>query len=305
MVDLVGQTVSLRATGPIYKGLCPFHTDKNTPSLVVYPPSHAHCFGCGKHWDSIAWVQERDQCNFLSAVEWLANHSGQFTAISNLKIVTQKKNLIPIEKSILDFWYNQTTDEIRDYYHKRLLTDDTIDRYQLGWNGQRYVIPIWEGTPGQSIVYSVRLRASLSDMYPKYLGLRHRSQSRLFNQYLLDTAETVVIFIGEFDAILGQQDGLIALSPTAGQGSWRPEWTKLFINVKHIYVVPDYGELVKGHAIASNFVGRSSVHTFPKVVKDYTEYRLAGNTVEDFKKDILRKRHIPVEFEITPHWEGK
>lgn len=41
------------------KAVCPFHGDTD-PSLVIYEDDHphAHCFGCGKHFDVVGFVHE-------------------------------------------------------------------------------------------------------------------------------------------------------------------------------------------------------------------------------------------------------
>ena len=51
-VELIGRYVELRKAGTIYKGLCPFHSER-TPSFVVYPDRGTwHCFGsCGTGGD--------------------------------------------------------------------------------------------------------------------------------------------------------------------------------------------------------------------------------------------------------------
>ena len=47
IVDVIGQTVSLKRSGSNYMGLCPFHNEK-TPSFSVSPQKGIfHCFGCG------------------------------------------------------------------------------------------------------------------------------------------------------------------------------------------------------------------------------------------------------------------
>jgi hypothetical protein len=46
---------------------CPFHADK-TPSFHIWN-NEGHCFGaCGKKWDTIAFIRERDGLSFEEAV---------------------------------------------------------------------------------------------------------------------------------------------------------------------------------------------------------------------------------------------
>ena len=49
--------IALKMNGKGYKGHCPFHDDKNTPSLSVTPGKNLwQCFGCGKGGDIIEFV---------------------------------------------------------------------------------------------------------------------------------------------------------------------------------------------------------------------------------------------------------
>ncbi len=60
VVDVVGETVTLKKAGTTYKGLCPFHGEK-TPSFVVTPVRESwKCFGCGLGGDIFSFVMQRD-----------------------------------------------------------------------------------------------------------------------------------------------------------------------------------------------------------------------------------------------------
>ncbi len=67
--------IDLKQTGKGYKGHCPFHDDKKTPSLSVTPSVNLwKCFGCGKGGDIIEFVQHFDQVTFKEAVKKLATY---------------------------------------------------------------------------------------------------------------------------------------------------------------------------------------------------------------------------------------
>lgn len=48
---------------------CPFHLEKS-PSCKVFP-DHIHCFGCGKHLDSIGYLMETQGKTFIDSVKYL------------------------------------------------------------------------------------------------------------------------------------------------------------------------------------------------------------------------------------------
>lgn len=62
----------VRQFGNQIKALCPFHEER-TPSFVIYlNDNHFHCYGCGKHGDSIAFLMEKEGIDFKEAVRRLA-----------------------------------------------------------------------------------------------------------------------------------------------------------------------------------------------------------------------------------------
>ena len=61
IVDVVSEYVTLKKSGVNYKGLCPFHDDKN-PSFMVSPAKNiCHCFVCGKGGTPIHFIMEHEK----------------------------------------------------------------------------------------------------------------------------------------------------------------------------------------------------------------------------------------------------
>jgi len=290
MVAVVGYYIPLKRRGGQHVGVCPFHND-TVPSLVVYD-DHAYCFGCGRFFDAVQFISEKEGVTDGQAKQKLQDRS--LITRQTVEIQQEKRSLPPINHEILDYWYDcGKAPNVRKYYYSRLLTDKYIDFYRLGWDGTHYVIPIWEGMPGVSKAYNVKFRNSTGDI--KYSGLPGRSDPKLFNSWVLETNAQVkgpgdwkaIIMMGEFDAILATQDGLPVVSGTAGQGVWKREWTLAMAHIKRIWVVPDKGEERSAYNIASKFLNRATVHTYSgDYGMDYTEYR-RDHTPQDFCTEIL------------------
>ena len=77
LVDVVGGYVSLkRASANSYKGLCPFHADKN-PSMTVTPHMGLwQCWSCGAKGDVFGFVMQIENIDFPTAIEQLAAKIG-------------------------------------------------------------------------------------------------------------------------------------------------------------------------------------------------------------------------------------
>jgi hypothetical protein len=71
IVEVIGETVSLRPSGANFTGRCPFHEDR-TPSFVVYPATGTfHCFGCCAHGDVTSFYMKIHNTSFLQALKAL------------------------------------------------------------------------------------------------------------------------------------------------------------------------------------------------------------------------------------------
>ena len=76
IVEVVGQSVTLKRAGRNWVGLCPFHKEK-TPSFSVNAERQFyHSFSCKAGGDVFRFVQESEKVGFLEAVEMLSRRTG-------------------------------------------------------------------------------------------------------------------------------------------------------------------------------------------------------------------------------------
>jgi DNA primase len=74
--NLISSYVTLQRAASVYKGLCPFHSER-TPSFTVYPSNGSfYCFGCGAGGNAITFVKKAENLDFEDAVEFLAKRAG-------------------------------------------------------------------------------------------------------------------------------------------------------------------------------------------------------------------------------------
>jgi len=148
IVDVVGEFVTLRKSGVNYKGLCPFHDDRN-PSFMVSPAKNiCHCFVCGKGGTPAGFLMEHEQITYPEALRWLAKKY-------NIEIVekeltdeerqeqNERESMFIVNEWAKD-WFHQTLKTDPDglaigkqYFRSRGIRDDIIEKFQLGYAPQK------------------------------------------------------------------------------------------------------------------------------------------------------------------------
>jgi DNA primase len=138
VVEVVGESVTLKKAGTTYKGLCPFHGEK-TPSFVVTPARETwHCFGCGRGGDIFSFVMERDGLTFPEALRTLADKAGVEIDERTKREDARRKRLRDVLDAAIAFYHavltNSKAGEVAlPYLTGRGFTDATIETFQLGW----------------------------------------------------------------------------------------------------------------------------------------------------------------------------
>lgn len=140
------------------------------------------------------------------------------------------------------------TGPIRDVLRERRgLTDDTLREFQLGWDGERITIPVYDEY--NTLVNFRRYKWNSTDDQWKVLNYVDEydnayGEVRIFglDRVVDDSVDYVVWAEGEMDRIINEQHGFPTACATSGAGTFKPEWTKYFRNKKRVYVAQDNDE---------------------------------------------------------------
>lgn len=153
--DLISQTdilstierdVRLKKSGRDYVALCPFHKEA-TPSFSVSPEKQFfYCFGCGASGNVMVWLEEFHKMSFLAILQDMADKA-RIDLTPYLRSAKKDEkvgfNVLPsLEKakqffqvSLRDTNQKSKSGLARDYLASRMVTDELIERFDIGFAG--------------------------------------------------------------------------------------------------------------------------------------------------------------------------
>lgn len=137
--SVVAPYVSLRRSGRLLSGLCPFHGERS-PSFYIYPETQSYyCFGCGAGGDVITFIRTIENLSYVDAVKLLANRAGMRLPDVNADDGTDKlrKRCFAANREAARFFnavlFRPEGKAGLDYLLGRGLTAETIRRFGLGF----------------------------------------------------------------------------------------------------------------------------------------------------------------------------
>lgn len=144
--EVVGDFLTLKKRGVNYIARCPFHNEK-TPSFNVNPVRNIFkCFGCGKGGDSVNFVMEHEKLTYPEALRYLAKkYNIEIEEIYDRDVEEEKKlenerESLYVVNAYAQKYFTETllnTDEGKSiglsYFKERGLSDDIIQKFQLGY----------------------------------------------------------------------------------------------------------------------------------------------------------------------------
>lgn len=208
-----------------YLTFCPFHENTNTPALNIRVTDGVfHCFGCGAKGSVYDFyirklgLKGAEGAKFKKALHAVAEFAG----------VEVPKTGPELDESLVKDWHAALLKDpvrVKWFWDKRGLTLATLKTYMLGWDGERYTIPVWDAEG--NLVNVRRYKPNAPAQY-KMLGITGHNTMRIFNPHVFNKGKTIYLCEGELDCLLLLQHGFNATTITSGVGNWDPSWTGLF-----------------------------------------------------------------------------
>jgi DNA primase len=142
IVDVISQYVPLKQKGNSYFGICPFHHEK-TPSFSVNSEKQFYyCFGCGAAGNVYGFLMQMEHCNFVDAVQKLADRANISLPEPELTPKAQemerlKQRLFEMHKTAGRFYYDMLHsakgEEALAYLGKREIQPNIQRKFGLGY----------------------------------------------------------------------------------------------------------------------------------------------------------------------------
>ncbi|MGR3741753.1 DNA primase [Companilactobacillus sp. DQM5] len=145
IVDIISNYVQLKKSGKNLFGYCPFHEERTGSFSVSEDKQIFHCFSCGRGGNVFSFIMEIEHLNFPEAVIKVADIIG-ISVPTEITTVTTSETKQNTKFNELQNLYNEaqilyqhilkrttTGEDALDYLHKRELTDETIQTYEIGF----------------------------------------------------------------------------------------------------------------------------------------------------------------------------
>jgi hypothetical protein len=166
--------------------------------------------------------------SFQQAKEYLKCNNFTGTFIHEIK---EGSETIVYPK-LVEVFHQNLLEGDKTYFYNRLITDETIHRFQLGFYNGYYSIPIFiDGTLKQ-----IQLRRDSPKLITNFYS---NVGPLLFNVDVLKFTNKIIITEGIIGSILLMQAGIPSVSMNIGAEGFQPQWIKYFATQKEITILFD------------------------------------------------------------------
>lgn len=295
------------------RGYCPIHEDpelSNSPSAsfnfskgVFYCASSCGGMSLTNLWHSILEDQgDSDDEDDAPASPRRRRQGGEVRTIDDAPSKRGKRKPLPTEEKLTE-WTEAllaSPQHMKVMRDKRGLTIETIEQFQIGYDGQRYTIPVRDK---DGVLINVRrYDPNAKELKDKMVSWGYGwGVGTLFLPSVLEDHNEVILAEGEMDAIIGQQYGLPTLTHTSGASTWKAEWSPHFKD-KTVFVCYDNDKPGKEGAFkAATGISAHAENVYiinlPGTARgfDLTDYFVSqGYTASDFRALMDEHRKNPV-----------
>lgn len=184
--------------------------------------------------------------------------------------------------------FHKSGKAVRDYWYSRKLTDETIDRYRLGYYDGWFLLPMFK----EGRFYNFQCRR---DNPEKRIKLWYRDTDLgelVLNSDILKFVKIAFMTEGTIDSILMNQEGFPTVSGANGALAANPRWTKYFMNIEQVFYIADNDDAgIKGALKVVEVLGSNKVKVFRfkdrKPKYDIVDYFRDGGNAQELKEILM------------------
>jgi DNA primase len=181
---------------------------------------------------------------------------------------------------------------IRTYLNDRGIPDPLIDVHQLGWNGSRITIPIFDRN-GELTFFKLAKDPGDGSSGPKILATPGARLELYGWDEVLKAPDEIIVCEGEFDRLVLKAQGFRAVTSTAGARAFRAEWATDFDAIPKVFICFDRDEAGQaGARRVARLIPRARIVDLPEEVGeggDVTDFFVRlGRTDDEFRALLER-----------------
>lgn len=212
--------------------------------------------------------------------------------------------------ALVERYHRALPEAIRRYLTgERGLSEEVIEKFKLGWNGQRITIPIFD-KEGQFAFFKLA-KDPWDTKGSKMLVWPPGVQAELYGwERVLARTVYLVICEGEYDRLLLESRGIPAVTSTGGAGVFREAWAKEFQEIPEVCVCFDNDDAGRtGAQNVAQLIPHARIVRWPKEVGlggDVTDFFVRlGKRTEDFFTLLAEAQPLPKELLEKPRGEQR
>jgi len=200
-------------------------------------------------------------------------------------------------RSVAIAYHRALPDRIRVYLNGRGVPDTLIQLHQLGWDGRRITIPIFN-REGALVFFKFAKDPESAIPGPKMLT-SHGACVELYGwERILAKPCRLIICEGEFDRFVLEAHGFAAVTSTGGAATFRPDWASEISSIPDVFLCFDRDDAGRrGAGRVGQLLPRARIVTLPEEVGqggDITDYFVRlGRTRDDFERLLATAAPVP------------
>lgn len=244
--------------------------------------------------DSFVYLTKVRNWPYSEAKDYLKHKNISATFIHEIR---NKEEVVVYPKLVKIFHENLLTGADKEYFYKRTITDETISRFELGYDNGFYMIPIYQD--GLFKQFQMRKDYPVKTIKNYYRGVG----GLLFNSEVMRMTNKIVFVEGVTSCIVLNQNGIPCVSSNTGAEGFMARWFPYFQHQDEIVILNDNDSAGKLGAIkVANILGntRCKIYTFegeePKY--DLNDWFIDGRTVEELMSTIKEKSKYSFELDF-------